>query len=66
MLIPIRCFTCGKVSFPPFCSAARTAVHKHSCAQYAHWWLYALSFLQVIGNKYETYMQHLLEGKDPA
>ena len=55
MLIPVRCFTCGKV---------RLALLPRSPPRSAH--LTRAPLLQVIGNKYETYVQFLLDGKTPA
>ncbi len=71
MLIPVRCFTCGRVS------------HKSTPSSFAPSSEIVLAFgaltrstllasqsplslaAQVIGNKYETYMQMLIDKKKP-
>jgi hypothetical protein len=64
MIIPVRCFTCGKVRLVEcVCSLGRRrgearADLPHSASR--------PPALQVIGNKYETYARMLMEDKEPG
>lgn len=55
MIIPVRCFTCGKVS------QSKVITGSARCA-----WIKHFARLQVIGNKYESYMMMLIDGKQPV
>jgi len=56
MIIPVRCFTCGKVS--KRIVGEQQSINQHHHPSHHHHSLFALH-RQVIGNKYETYTELL-------
>ena len=61
MIIPVRCFTCGKVRSGE--DSRGTSTSKKGIASHT---LAIDPVSQVIGNKYETYSKMLLEDKEPG
>ncbi len=54
MIIPVRCFTCGKVLVDG-CNAVSVAAHVRLCVD-------VCIAAQVIGNKWDTYLDLLQAG----